>query len=515
MPIEQFFQEGELPEGWTLSAVDDVSSYITDGTHKTPTYTASGVRFLSTANVVPFRAGFDFTEYERFISKNDHEELTKRCKPERGDVLISKCGTIGRTKEIDTDSPFSIFVGLALLKPLKGLFASGFLEASLNSPQMQVQFDELSPGSTRRTLALGGLKSAQIPVPPLAEQKRMVERIRAMLARTYSINERLSRIPSILKRFRQAVLAAACSGKLTEDWRAQLREPRSSGREFADLLWQRRLGENSKAKSWLMDDAFLPQGEDIPDNWYWESLSRCTDVRDGTHDSPKYHQSGIPLVTSKNLVNNRIDFATAKFISLEDHLQIAKRSAVEKGDVLFAMIGTIGNPTIVNCDRSFSIKNVALFRTLGDPLLSRWLSIWLESPPATRIFQEIAKGSTQPFVPLNVFRSLPIPLPPTDELGQIMIRVDQLLGYARKVEKCHESASRNIDKLAQSILTKAFRGELVPTEAELARREGREYEHASVLLERIKKERESQVTSKAERKRMRPRAGLATAKGQV
>jgi len=326
-------------------------------------------------------------------------------------------------------------------------------------------------------------------LPPLAEQHRIVAGIEKCLTRVNSARDCLSRVREILIRFRQAVLAAACSGSLTEDWRAQSKEPRSSGREFADRLWQRRLGESNKSKSWPMDETFLPQANGIPDTWHWESLSRCTDVRDGTHDSPKYQQTGVPLVTSKNLVHNRIDFGTAKFISPEDHLQIAKRSAVEKGDILFAMIGTIGNPTIVDCDRAFSIKNVALFRTLGNRLLSRWLSIWLESPHATRIFQEIAKGSTQPFVPLIVFRGLPIPLPPTDELRQIIRRVDQLLGHAEEVEEHHQAASRNVDKLTQAILAKAFKGELVPTEAELARREGREYEPASVLLERVKKDR--------------------------
>src|ERR1700731_3837489 len=182
MSIEHAFQDGELPEGWTLSTLGDVCYHVTDGTHKTPTYSVNGIRFLSTANLVPFRSGFSFAEYERFISNSDHEQLTKRCKPERGDVLVSKCGTIGRTKEVDVDFPFSIFVGLALLKPFGGLFAPTFLEAFLNSPEMQKQFHELSPGSTRRTLTLGGLKSADILVPPLAEQKRIVERVASLMA---------------------------------------------------------------------------------------------------------------------------------------------------------------------------------------------------------------------------------------------------------------------------------------------------------------------------------------------
>jgi type I restriction enzyme, S subunit len=209
MEIEQMFDVDDLPEGWASATVDDVCSHITDGTHKTPTYTTNGVRFLSTANLAPFKPGFDFSQYERFVSTSDHKELVRRSKPERGDVLVSKCGTIGRSKEVDVSYPFSIFVGLALLKPSRNLFATKYLEVLFNSPQMQSQFDNLSPGSTRRTLTLAGLKSAQIPVPPIAEQERIVKHAESLLARTGSINRRLSQLPAILKRFRQAVLSAA------------------------------------------------------------------------------------------------------------------------------------------------------------------------------------------------------------------------------------------------------------------------------------------------------------------
>ncbi|MDF5739171.1 MULTISPECIES: hypothetical protein [unclassified Nostoc] len=103
-------------------------------------------------------------------------------------------------------------------------------------------------------------------------------------------------------------------------------------------------------------------GEDLyelPKGWVWVTSSEvCSSVRDGTHDTPKYVEQGIPLITSKNLKENGLDFSTAKNISLEDHQNISVRSEVDKGDILFAMIGTIGNPVIVRTDKVFSIKNV-------------------------------------------------------------------------------------------------------------------------------------------------------------
>src|SRR5262245_40336686 len=117
-----------LPEGWTTATIQEVCSLITDGTHQTPHYVSKGVPFISTANLKPFASGFDFSEYKRFIYRDEHGALTKRCLPEKGDILISKCGTIGRVKEIDVDFPFSIFVGLALLKLRRGVFYPKFAE---------------------------------------------------------------------------------------------------------------------------------------------------------------------------------------------------------------------------------------------------------------------------------------------------------------------------------------------------------------------------------------------------
>ena len=98
------------------------------------------------------------------------------------------------------------------------------------------------------------------------------------------------------------------------------------------------------------------------EDWTLNKLSKITDVRDGTHESPKYVSEGIPFITSKNLLGNRIDWQTINYITEKDHLNFSKRSKVDDGDILFGMIGTIGNPTLVKKEFDFSIKNVALIK---------------------------------------------------------------------------------------------------------------------------------------------------------
>ena len=173
---ETHFKEtpiGKIPKDWELEKLGNVCIKITDGTHKTPEYVNKGIPFLSTRNIIPFRKGFDFSKYEKYISKGEHKELIRRCKPGKGDILVSKCGTIGRTKFIDVNYEFSIFVGVALLKLKKDAVSGEYLEQLLNYEPVRFRMEISSPGSTRKTLTINAIKKLGIPLPPLEEQKKI------------------------------------------------------------------------------------------------------------------------------------------------------------------------------------------------------------------------------------------------------------------------------------------------------------------------------------------------------
>ena len=116
----------------------------------------------------------------------------------------------------------------------------------------------------------------------------------------------------------------------------------------------------------------------MKEGWKIKKMGKVYDVRDGTHDSPKYIKDGYPLITSKNLKNGVVNFDKVKFISELDYLNISKRSKVDIGDVLFAMIGTIGNPTVIVDEPTYAIKNVALFK-VDSTQNSFYLKYYLES----------------------------------------------------------------------------------------------------------------------------------------
>lgn len=160
----------------------------------------------------------------------------------------------------------------------------------------------------------------------------------------------------------------------------------------------------------------------IPKNWETMKLDDfCVRVTDGTHDSPKRTHDGYRLVTSKNLKSGRLDLTDTYMISADDYREIEKRSKVDVNDILFGMIGTVGNPVIVSSyDLPFAIKNVALLKFGGDVNKSRWSFFYLDSELLRQRIKNDQTGSTQNFVGLGYMRNLRIPVPPISEMKGIV-----------------------------------------------------------------------------------------------
>ena len=172
--------------------------------------------------------------------------------------------------------------------------------------------------------------------------------------------------------------------------------------------------------------------------WDVESLGKVCDVRDGTHDSPQYLQeSPYILITSKNLVNGKIDYSNVNYISEEDYIAINKRSQVDDGDIIMAMIGTIGNPIIVKLEeRKFCIKNVALIKFFNESLVSnKYIHSLLNNDSYLSFIKSQNKGGTQKFVALGTIRKLPIPIPPLSFQQQFAQRIELIEKQKAEVQR--------------------------------------------------------------------------------
>lgn len=187
--------------------------------------------------------------------------------------------------------------------------------------------------------------------------------------------------------------------------------------------------------------------------WPTVKLGEICDVRDGTHDSPKFVDEGYPLVTSKNLVNGKVNIENTSKICEADYIQIAKRSGVSTGDILMPMIGTIGNPVIIkDKNPKFAIKNVALIKFTHKSTDNNFIKFVLNSDLFRAYIDNASRGGTQKFLSLGDIRNFSFPIPPLAEQQRIAAILDKAEGIKRK----REQAIEKLDQLAQSTFVEMF-----------------------------------------------------------
>lgn len=238
--------------------------------------------------------------------------------------------------------------------------------------------------------------------------------------------------PDGIKKLRELILTLAMQGRLVPQ---DPDDPPASELVKEIEVEKRRLVKEGKIKT----PKALPEIKadevpyELPEGWVWVRLHDVFDVRDGTHDTPKYIEEGYPLITSKNLYTGKLSFDDVKFISEADHKKICERSAVAVGDILLAMIGSIGNPVIVDSNVDFSIKNVALFKFYVDRKPDNRFFYYFLSLSQNKM-KAISSGAVQSFVSLGFLRNYVFPLPPLSEQHRIVAKIDQLMARCDELE---------------------------------------------------------------------------------
>jgi type I restriction enzyme S subunit len=265
----------------------------------------------------------------------------------------------------------------------------------------------------------------------------------------------LTTTPAQIKQLRQTILNLAVRGKLVEQDPSD--EPavellKRIAVEKARLVKEKKIKRPPTVAS--IDPANSPFI--LPENWARVQMGEVYDVRDGTHDSPRYQAEGYPLITSKDFVDGRISFDNCKYITREDHEKISQRSKVDAGDILFSMIGgNIGNMVLVDTDQEFSIKNVALFKYFSlDLSLPNFLKVVLKN--LSENVQQKAIGGAQPFVSLGFLRGALICLPPLAEQHRIVAKVDELMALCDQLEQQLSQADQQRRRLLEAVLAEAL-----------------------------------------------------------
>ncbi|END1882885.1 restriction endonuclease subunit S [Escherichia albertii] len=453
---------GKLPEGWVSAPVSTVTTLIRGVTYKKE----QAINYLKDDYLPLIRANniqngkFDTTDLV-FVPKNLVKE-SQKISPE--DIVIAMSSgsksVVGKSahQHLPFECSFGAFCGV--LRPEKLIF-SGFIAHFTKSSLYRNKISSLSAGANINNIKPASFDLINIPIPPLAEQKIIAEKLDTLLAQVESTKARLEQIPQILKRFRQAVLAAAVNGHLNKT--AQSNTKKRTLQEIGIIIKTGPFGS-------------------------------------ALHKSD-YISNGIPVINPMHINDGIISPSLSMTISDEKYAELSSWS-LQDGDIIVGRRGEMGRAAVVNIGQSKMLCGTGsmILRTKKN-IEPRYLELILRSPTAISYFNKEAVGSTMVNLNQKVINSLEAYIPNVEEQREIVRRVEQLFAYADTIEKQVNNALARVNNLTQSILAKAFRGELTAqwrTEnPDLISGEN----SAAALLEKIKAERAASGGKKASRKK--------------
>jgi type I restriction enzyme S subunit len=452
----------DLPDGWEWAELGDLLTFIGSGI--TPkggqqVYQSQGIPFLRSQNVYPDGLRLDGVAY---VSSKLHEEMA-RTHLQQGDVLLNITGaSIGRSTLVPKSlGPANVNQHVCILRPSQTTDAK-YLSFFLNSSLGQEQIMKAQSGVTRQGLNYSQIRALLIPLTSISEQHRLVEKIERLLAESRTAREALERVPALLKRFRQAVLAKAFRGDLTpgvgsEDEPASVLLERI--RAERRRKWEESNGGRSKkyVEPEPPDTSELPE---LPEGWEWANVGQLAEVVRGASPrpagNPKYFGGNIPWITVGSLTADDSPYlwSVTEFVTEEGR---KKSRYIEPETLMLTNSGaTLGVPKITKIGGCFNDGSVALLNV--DYPLKLYLYYFLSN--LTRKLRTINQGAAQPNLNTSIVKAIVVPLAPLAEQRRIVAKIESLFAQAEAIERAVEMARRRAEKVDQAVLARAFRGGL-------------------------------------------------------
>jgi len=488
-----------VPQGWEKPKLGDLVELVMGQAPPGRECNKDGIG-------TPFVKVGEFGEERPII----REWTTKPLKlAQKGDVLVCVVGaTCGK---INLGEDCAIGRSVAAVRPRNGLdqrFLYNFLKTKI------LDLRSGSVGSAQGVISKDDLSSILNPLPPHNEQRRIVGKIDALMERSGRAKNTLDAIPALLDQYRQSVLAAAFRGNLTADWRKQnpevepaaellerIRAERRQKWGKVELAKMRTKGKEPTNNKWKAkykepDIDGVTSRFDIPATWRWVSVDfLCPVVQYGSSAKTNDDESGVPVLRMGNLINGKLDFSNLKFLSHKhEEFPLLHLSG---GDILFNRTNSaelVGKCAVYRGSPepcSFASYLIRL-KTVGvrPELLSGYINspygrAWVASVVSQQVGQANVNGTK--------LKALATPLPPQAEQAEISRQIHQANRMIDTVSATFDETSGQLSTLNQSILAKAFRGDLVPQDPD--------DEPASILLERIRAEREAAAANKPKRGR--------------
>lgn len=419
IPLDKSEAPFEIPANWEWVGLPDVCSIpITDGTHQTPTYSnkEEGIPFLSAKDVTTQKIVWDKIKY---ITKSLHEELCLRIAPQRNDILLAKNGTTGVAALVETDIVFDIYVTLAVLRPRK-IISPKFLLYFVNGPVAKAQFDASLKGVGVPNLHLSEINKVILPLPPLAEQQRIVAKIEEAFAEIEAIEKNKELLKTHIKQTRQKILDHAIHGKLV---------PQNKSDEPASVLLERITRDNPHYEK-MEDEPF-----EIPENWAWCRLGNLSESIQYGYNAPAKDSGRIKMVRISDIHENEVEWDSVPYCDIDD--KEIQTYLLKKNDILFARTGgTVGKSFIVSNLPEDAVYAGYLIRTrYGKNASAQYMKYFMESNLYWEQLRDGCIATAQPNCNGKTLGKMQIPLPPLAEQSRIVAKIEELFSTLDQMER--------------------------------------------------------------------------------
>ncbi|MFJ5335698.1 restriction endonuclease subunit S [Pectobacterium sp. CHL-2024] len=446
----------KLPEGWVKTSIEAISV-------KCVQRTPNELEEFIYVDIGSINRDLKMIESPQYLLGQDAPSRARKA-IKAGDIIVSltrpNLNAVALVSEKYDGQIAS--TGFEVIRPY--LIESRYIFALVRSRHFIDSISGLVQGALYPAAKSSDVQSYEFPLPSFAEQKIIAEKLDTLLAQVDITKTRLEQIPKILKRFRQAVLASAVCAELTKDWKKAL----------GTKEWKR-----------------------------IQLKELCTSISDGDHQAPPKSETGVPFLVISDVNKGIIDFENVtRWVPFEYYEKLKDIRKAVQNDILYTVTGSFGIPVIVNTDKSFCFqRHIAIIKPNHLIVNYKYLAIYLGSPQALKYANEVATGTAQKTVSLSYLRKLEIFIPDLSEQHEIVRRVEQLFAYADTIEKQVNTALSRVNNLTQSILAKAFRGELTAQWREENPDLISGENSAVALLEKIKAERATSGGKKAPRKK--------------
>ena len=482
IPVEE--QPYKIPDNWVWTRLGEIGDYKKGPFGSSLTKSMFVEKGVDTVKVYEQKNAIqkDAKIGNYYITKDYFLEAMTGFEVKSNDIIVSCAGTIGETYILPNNSEKGI-INQALMKiSLKDSIEKSYYLQYFDY-FLKEESKEKSKGTAMKNIPpFKVFKEFPFPLPPLNEQKRIVEKLDFLFEKTKKAKEIIEEIKVDIENRKISILDRAFKGVLTSKWRnenkvSDVKELLKSINDEKIKKWEEECLQaekegKKKPKKLIIreiEDMIVPTEEQpykLPDSWVWIRLEDISEkISKGTtpRGEDGYTEKGVNFLRVENIDNNNsINLSKVKYISEETHNSFLKRSILKEKDILISIAGTLGRTAIVKKeDLPANINQAISFVRLIDnnKVLENFIVFYLNSPTIKDSLLSQVKVTAIPNLTLEIISDIKLPLPTLEEQKEIVRILNEVFENENKVKELLELEER-IDILEKSILNKAFKGEL-------------------------------------------------------